>query len=162
MIKDRHLNDWSLMGELATEMDVIDSAKASSGLDFGLEKQCCLGWNEDHCSGLAGCKILLKRLYVHACLEAFVPICSWLSYVISILVGKYNTCYSIKQAIGFMTLAIGNVKRTQSSRPRTNPWGSPVHVVVGWGWRFNFFETGWEIGQIWRVNIWEYTYSQMN
>ena len=31
---------------------------------------------------------------------------------------------------GFMTLATGDMKRTKRSGPRTEPWGTPVHIVV--------------------------------
>ena len=31
---------------------------------------------------------------------------------------------------GFMTLETGDIKRTKSSGPRTEPWGTPVHIVV--------------------------------
>ena len=31
---------------------------------------------------------------------------------------------------GFMTLATGDIKRTKRSGPRTEPWGTPVHIVV--------------------------------
>ena len=29
-----------------------------------------------------------------------------------------------------MTPATGDIKRTKRSRPRTAPWGEPVHIVV--------------------------------
>ena len=32
---------------------------------------------------------------------------------------------------GFMTLATGDIKRTKRSGPRTEPWGTPVHIVLG-------------------------------
>ena len=31
---------------------------------------------------------------------------------------------------GFMTPATGDIKRTKRSGPRTEPWGTPVHIVV--------------------------------
>ena len=31
---------------------------------------------------------------------------------------------------GFMTLATGDMKTTKRSGPRTEPWGTPVHIVV--------------------------------
>ena len=31
---------------------------------------------------------------------------------------------------GFMTLATGDMKRTKRSEPRTEPWGTPKHIVV--------------------------------
>ena len=29
-----------------------------------------------------------------------------------------------------MTLATGDIKRTNRSGPRTEPWGTPVHIVM--------------------------------
>ena len=32
---------------------------------------------------------------------------------------------------GFLTLATGDMKKTKRSGPRTEPWGTPVHIVLG-------------------------------
>ena len=68
------MDDWSLMGEPATEMDAMDSAKDSSGFGPWVVKkqwlQTWMDWDEDHCSGasceLSEYKILSKRPDVRA------------------------------------------------------------------------------------------------
>ena len=38
--------------------------------------------------------------------------------------------YSTVEGLKFMTLATGDMKRTKRSGPKTEPWGTPVHVVA--------------------------------
>ena len=49
--------------------------------------------------------------------------------VISVLIWK-DTMLLVFDRSGFMTLATGDMKRTKRSGPRTEPWGTPVHIVV--------------------------------
>ena len=145
------IDDWSLIGEPATEMDVMDFAMASSGLDLGLKKAMA--------SDLLGLR--WRPLFRSQSLTLWVQdfnqsdlMCQWgrictdikLS-VISILV-KWNKVIVIELA-RVMTFAIGDMKRTKRRGPRTEPWGTPVSVVVqGEDGRVNFNE-GWTISQVW-------------
>ena len=56
-------------------------------------------------------------------------ICTYVQLsVISVLMKEYKVACIDRS--GFMTLATGDMKRTKRSGPRTEPWGTPVHIVV--------------------------------
>ena len=48
--------------------------------------------------------------------------------VIGILMKGHQLLVSDRS--GFITLATGDMKRTKRSGPRTEPWGTPVDIVV--------------------------------
>ena len=48
--------------------------------------------------------------------------------VISVLME--DTMLLVFDLSGFMTLAIGDMKRTKRSGPRTEPWGTHMQIVV--------------------------------
>ena len=45
-------------------------------------------------------------------------------------VSGFNSFHCTSDKSGFITLATGDMKRTKRSGPRTEPWGTPVDIVV--------------------------------
>ena len=128
------------MGEPATEIDAMDSAKDSRGLDLGLKK--AMASDLDGLRWRPLFKSQLWTLWVQDSIEAtwsasmdkLVPIYSWVS---SAYWWKDTMLLAFERS-GFMTLATGDIKRTKSSGPRTEPWGyTRAYCCVGWGWRVN-------------------------
>ena len=125
--------DWWLeLDEPATEMDLVNSAKASTGSDLGLKK--AMASDLDGLRWRPLFRSQLWTLWVQdsieatwcTSVEAFVPIYSWVS-----------SAYWWKehQVAGFWQVRIyyfGNrwYEKNKKKWPRTEPWVTPVDIVV--------------------------------
>ena len=142
--QDKHpsffIDDWSLIGEPATEMDVMDFAKVSSGLNLGLKKAMAsdlvgLRWRPLFRSsrGLSGCKIQSQRpdvpVWKNLCryrAECHQRIGKWYRVVAIRLIRVYDVCYrwyEENKEEGAKDRALGH---------------TCVHGSARWRWRVNF------------------------
>ena len=124
------IDDWSFIGEPATDMDCIDLASVARGLDLGLKK--AMASDFDGFRWRPFCKSQLFTLMVQDSSEAiwvtsvdeFEPMWSWVS---SAYWWKETVVFLFDNSeVGWMTLAIGDINRTNKSGPKTEPCGTPV------------------------------------
>ena len=120
------------MGEPATEMDLMDSAKASRGLDLGLKYAMAsdldgLRWrpcSEASCGPFGG-KTLSRQPDVPVWMHKYRYTAACHQHI-----DERTPGLVVSDRSGFITLATGDMKSTKRSGPRTDPWGTPMDIVV--------------------------------